>query len=223
MEKRLSRIPVLLAMILSGFLIQLGSVSAVYAKSELHSVSVKDFAEITVSGKVIDTSGNPLIGVTIQVKGTSTGTVTNATGHYQIKADENATLTFSYVGFQSKEVEVNGRTSIDVTLSSGAMGLNELVVVGYGTQKKVNATGAVATIGNDILEDRPVTRLSQALQGTVANLNIRATGAGGAPNATQSINIRGYTGLGATQGPLIVIDGIQGADINSINPNDIET
>src|SRR5699024_4882217 len=81
----------------------------------------------------------------------------------------------------------------------------------------------VATIGNDILEDRPVTRLSQALQGTVANLNIGATGAGGAPNATQSINIRGYTGLGSTQGPLIVIDGIQGADINSINPNDIDT
>jgi TonB-dependent SusC/RagA subfamily outer membrane receptor len=100
--------------------------------------------------------------------------------------------------------------------------LEEVVVVGYGTQKKVNLTGAVAQVKGEALENRSVTNLGQALQGQVANLNVFQTGSGGSPDAKQSINIRGYTGFGSTGSPLVVIDGIQGGDINNINMNDVE-
>src|SRR5699024_3943264 len=117
-------------------------------------------------------TGNPLIGVTVQVKGTKVGTTTDADGHFEIEADENATLVFSYVGYQDKEVTVNGRENINVTMTSSATGLNEVVVVGYGTQKKKDLTGSIATIDMSKVKNRPLPNLSQALQGLAPGLTV---------------------------------------------------
>lgn len=179
---------------------------------------------ITVTGMVTEAdTGMPLLGVNVIVKGSSTGVVTNFDGEYSIEVSSGATLVFSYVGFASDEVLVNGRTQIDVVLSPKASALEEVVIVGYGSQSKETLTGAVAEIGSEVLQDRPITTVSEGLQGAVANLNITRTAGGGSPNSNMSINIRGYTGLGKSDGPLIVIDGIQGGDINSLNPNDIKS
>lgn len=175
----------------------------------------------TINGTITDEGGVPLPGVNITIKGTTDGTTTNFDGEYSIDAIEGQSLLFSIVGFEDQTLTIGSSNTMNVTMKEGTM-LDEVLVVGYGTQKKINATGAVATIDSKILEDRPMTRLSQGLQGAVANLNIMTEYGGGAPNATQSFNIRGYTGLGTSGGPLIVIDGVQGGDINAINPNDIE-
>lgn len=176
--------------------------------------------EKTVTGTVLDNHGMPLPAVNIVIKGETVGTSTDFDGNYTITVLQGQTLLFSSVGFEDIEVTVGTDDVIDVSMQEGTM-LDEVVVVGYGTQKRVNATGAVTTIDSKILEDRPMSRLSQGLQGAVANLNITTNS--GAPNATQSINIRGYTGLGSSAGPLVVIDGIQAGDINAINPSDVES
>ncbi len=177
----------------------------------------------TITGTVTDPNSLPLPGVYVIIKGQEKGTTTDFNGNYSIEATQGDILQFSYVGFSTQEATVGSSATINIVLQQSTQ-LDEVVVVGYGTQKKVNATGAVATIGNDILKDRPMTRLTEGLQGAVANLNISTNYGGGAPNATQSINIRGYTGLGSTsQGPLVVIDGVQGGDINALNPSDIKS
>ncbi|MDR1225264.1 MAG: TonB-dependent receptor [Tannerella sp.] len=178
----------------------------------------------TVKGTVIDETGEPVIGANIKEKGTTNGIVTDADGKFSLNVADNAVLQISYIGYIAQEISklpTDGK-SLLITPIEDTQALDEVVVVGYGTQKKVNLTGAVAQIKGDILENRAVTNLSQALQGQVANLNIAQSSSGGAPGATQSINIRGYTGLGSTASPLVVIDGIQGGDINSINMNDVE-
>lgn len=185
-----------------------------------------------ITGSVKDDRGELLLGVSIFIKGTSQGTVTDIDGNYSIEVtDEQAVLVFSYLGYKNKELSVSGKTKLDVVLIEDTQTLEEIVIVGYGTMKKENLTGAVTQLKGDVLESRPVTNLSQALQGTVANLNISSS-SGGAPGANQSINIRGYTGFGLdesnnmvskSQSPLIVIDGIQGGDINSINMEDVES
>lgn len=185
-----------------------------------------------VSGSVKDNSGELLLGVSIVLKGTSIGTVTDIDGNYSVEVpDDHAILVFSYLGYSTQELSVKGKSRLDVILTEDMQKLEEVVVVGYGTQKKVNLTGAVAQLKGEILENRPVTNITQALQGTVANLNISST-SGGAPGADQTINIRGYTGFGLdengkmvskSQSPLIVIDGVQGGDINSINMQDVES
>ncbi|MDR2815376.1 MAG: TonB-dependent receptor [Proteiniphilum sp.] len=188
-----------------------------------------------VRGVVTDNMSEPLIGVSVIVKeASSTGVITDIDGAFSITVPENSTLIFSYVGFASQEVPVGNRTELNVILLEDQQMLEEVVVVGYGTQKKINLTGAVATVGKDRLENRSVTSLTQALQGTVANLNISTSN--GAPGTDQSINIRGYTGIAVNEddpnnvsgrrlrsaAPLIVIDGVQGGDLSTININDIE-
>ncbi len=178
--------------------------------------------EINVSGKVTDSLGNPVSNVSVTAS-SGNGTSTNTQGDYSIMVDEKGRLTFSSIGYTTQTVDVNGRTTVNIRLSDVMKGLDEVVVVGYGTQKKTNATGAVVQIDNKVLEDRPIVRLSQGLQGAVANLNISTSYGGGAPNSTQSFNIRGYTGFGVSGGPLVVIDGVQAGDINAVNPNDVES
>lgn len=185
-----------------------------------------------ITGNVKDNYGEILLGVSIAIKGTSLGTVTDTNGNYSIEVpDEQAVLVFNYLGYKTKEVPVVGKTKLDIVLMEDTQMLAEVVVVGYGAMKKENLTGAVAQLKGEVLESRPVTNISQALQGTVANLNISSSG-GGAPGANQTINIRGYTGFGLndsgsmvskSQSPLIVIDGIQGGDINTINMEDVES
>lgn len=174
----------------------------------------------SIQGTVTDSSGNPLIGVTVQVKGTSVGTVTDAQGHYQLNASQNATLVFSFIGYQSKEIAVDGKETVNVTLDISHTGLNEVVVVGYGTQKKVDLTGAVATVGSDKLESRPLVNLGDGLEGLIPNLNVNL--GSGQPGTAAIYNIRGLTTIdkNSSSSPLILVDGVQ-RDPNLIDPNDV--
>lgn len=185
----------------------------------------------TLRGVVVDTNGDAIIGATVTIKNTSNGTITGINGDFSINnVNKGDILLFSYIGYTTQEIKWNGQP-LKVTLIEDNQMLEEVVVVGYSTMKKENLTGAVAQLKGDVLESRPVTNITQALQGTVANLNITSN-AGGAPGSKQSLNIRGYTGFGLNdsgnmeskfESPLIVIDGIQGGDINSINMEDVES
>lgn len=182
-----------------------------------------------VRGSISDSTGSPLVGVTIQVKGTSRGTSSDIQGRYSLSVPENASLVFSYIGFEETEIKVNGRQQIDIVLTPKASQLSEVVVVGYGTQKKANLTGAVNSVKVDeILGNRPVTTTGALLQGTVPGLQV--TIGSGAPGVDKSFNIRGATDIGTsgneikTQGPFIVVDNVPfNGPLNLIDPNDIET
>lgn len=174
-----------------------------------------------VSGHVKDATGEPLPGVTVLVKGTTLGTVTNLDGNYSLNlVPENAVLVFSFVGMLTQEIEVGNQTTIDVVMLEEAKGIDEVVVVGYGTQKKSHLTAAVDQIGGDVLENRPLTSVANGLQGMVAGLNVRAPS--GAPEASLNLNIRGFTGFGTSESPLVLVDGIE-RNINDVNPNDVES
>lgn len=148
-------------------------------------------ALIEISGVVVDEKGETLPGVTVKIKGQTQGTVTNENGAYKISVpDQNTILTFTYLGFAQQDIKVGKSATLNVTLKAESGSLNEVVIVGYGSQKKGNVTGAVTQIDSKALQDRPITRISQGLQGLVGNLNITSTSAGGSPGATQSFNIR---------------------------------
>jgi TonB-linked SusC/RagA family outer membrane protein len=181
-----------------------------------------------VTGTIIDESGEPVVGATVREKGRATnGTVSDREGKFSIRTPENAVLQVSFIGYKTQEISVLeggvGGKPLIITLLEDAMSLDEVVVVGYGTQKKVNLTGAVATVDTKALESRSVPRVTQALQGQVANLNIQLSGDGGKSYSTQNFNLRGYTGFGSLGQPLVIIDGVQGGDINKLNVNDIES
>ncbi|MDB5011346.1 MAG: SusC/RagA family TonB-linked outer membrane protein [Mucilaginibacter sp.] len=183
--------------------------------------SVKLFAQdITVQGRVSDASG-PLPGVTVKVQGTSTGVNTDVQGKYVLHATPNAVLVFSSVGYKIQTIAVNNRNAIDVTLEADAKSLSEVVVVGYGTQKKVNLTGSVSTVSGDDLIKRPVVNPAAMLEGTMPGVQVtQNTGEPG--NESVSIRIRGNgTFSGAGSDPLILIDGVPG-NLSDINPNNID-
>lgn len=183
----------------------------------------EDAPAVNVSGTVTDPQGTPLAGASIKIKNTNRGVSTDDRGSYSLNNVPNdAVLVVSYIGFGDQEVRVQGRSVINIVMQPEQSGLNEVVVVGYGTQKKLNLTGAVDQVSGDRLESRPITNVSEGLQGLMANLNVTTTTGGGKPGTTKSINIRGYTGLGTTGEPLILVDGVP-ADINTVNPNDIES
>ena len=176
-------------------------------------------APIRITGKVTDgPSSVGLPGVTVQVKGTSTGTVTDATGAYSLQADDNATLVFSSIGYTSVEIAVGGRTVINVPLAEDTKSLAEVVVVGYGTQRKSDVTGATVTIKGDELVKQPVLTATQALQGKAAGVQIISSGQ---PGSSPVVRIRGTgTALGGTAA-LFVVDGVLTDDISNINTADI--
>lgn len=182
-------------------------------------------AQVTVTGTVYEPNGDTAIGASVYLKGQDGhGVVTDIDGNFAIKVpSDKSTLMVSYVGHETQEIALNGRTHVEVTLKAESNVLNEVVVVGYGTQKKINATGAVKTIDNEVLESRPISNAVQGLQGAVAGLNI-TNDAGGAPGEAMNINIRGVgsIGDGSNSSPLVLIDGMEG-DLSSINPNDIES
>lgn len=182
---------------------------------------------LTVAGIVTSLSeGEPLPGVNIVVKGTSTGTMTDIDGKYSINVpNEDDILVFSSIGYTTEKVPVNGRTVIDVALAEDIKSLSEVVVVGYGTQKKVNLTGAVAQVEGEVLENRVVPNIGQALQGVIPNLNVTTTGDPGGPGTNASFNIRGGISIapGSSASPLFVVDGIPVDNINDINPTDVES
>lgn len=163
------------------------------------------YGQNLISG-VISDAGGPLPGASIVVKGTTIGAVSDFDGNYSINAPEGATtLVFSFIGYSTQEVPINGRTTIDVTMSEDAQSLSEVVVVGYGTQRKADLTGAVASIGSAEIVSKPITSPDQALAGTLAGVNI--TNRSGDPGAPISVNIRGI-GTPGVNDPLWVIDGV---------------
>jgi TonB-dependent starch-binding outer membrane protein SusC len=178
----------------------------------------------SVSGKVTDSSGETLPGVSIVVKGTTIGAITDSNGNYSLSnVPENATLQFSFVGMKSQEFAVGGKTSINVTLVDEAIGIEEVVAIGYGTQRKVNLTGAVSTMNTNDLKDSPLTNLTAKLGGKLSGL-ISNTRSGEPGSDDAEIYIRGKATLGSTS-PLIVIDGVPDRDggIARLNPEDIES
>lgn len=187
-----------------------------------NKVSVKK-NNVVVTGKVTNNNNEPLIGVTVKVKGAATGVTTDVNGAFSIQVPEaNATVTFSYLGYQSLEVGVNGRTVLSVVMSPSENALQEIVVVGYGTQKKANLTGSVSSISAAEIEGRPITQASQALAGLATGVTV-SQGGGRPGNDGSSIKIRGLgTFSGAGTDPLVLIDGLA-ANINDIDPNNIKS
>jgi len=171
----------------------------------------------TVTGKVVDNSGQPLPGVNIVIKGTTTGTITDFDGKYKVDAKASDVLVFSFLGYVSQEIPA-ANSIINVTLKEDTKALDEVVVVGYGTQKKSDITGAVASVGEDQLKGQPVTNVSQALQGRVAGVQI--TSNSGAPGSSMHVRIRGIGTINNAD-PLYVVDGLPVENIDFVNPSDI--
>jgi len=189
----------------------------VSVKSEVSEVSV---IEAIVSGTVEDEEGNSIPGVSIVEKGTTNGTVTDVDGKYSLNVAEDGVLVFSFVGYLTQEITVNGRSQIDIILSPDIATLQEVVVVGYGTQKKANLTGSVSSVGEKEIANRPITSAATALQGTVSGVYVNQN-SGQAGRDNVQINIRGIGTLNNSD-PLVLVDGIE-APLNNINPDDIET
>ena len=177
----------------------------------------------TITGKVIDKDGNPLPGVTIVVKGSSIGTITDMEGNYTIKVSESATIVFSFIGLQSQEFTVENQTVIDVVLLMDTTSVDEIIVVGYGTQKQVKITGAVEQVKAIQFKDIPVSTVAQKFAGQSAGMVISTPN--GKPGSDSKIRIRGLGSLGAGDSPLIIVDGFPvGNQIpNALNPDDIES
>jgi TonB-linked SusC/RagA family outer membrane protein len=188
----------------------------------LSGLSMAFAQDVTIKGNVSDKTGAPLPGVSVIQKGTQIGTQTDFNGNYSITIKANATLVFSYVGFAPKEVAVKNSDKINVTLEDNTTGLNEVVVIGYGTQKKASVTGAISSVSADDLKDQQVTRVDDALEGRAAGVLV--TQSSGAPGSQPNILIRGQNSL-TNSYPLYVIDGQiwDNGGYDAINPNDIES
>ena len=185
----------------------------------LKRVPKAESAELTVSGVVSDSSGEPLIGASVVLKGKNRGVATNFDGEYTITASKGDVLAVSYVGFTPKEVRVND-SSVNVVLEESDVALNEVVVIGYGTMKKADLTGSVSSMTGTAVTDRKVSSLSTALQGAMGGVTVTRSGSG--PGATADIKIRGITTIGDSN-PLVIVDGVPADNINDVNPQDVES
>ena len=173
-----------------------------------------------VTGIVKDANGEPIIGANVIVKGQSTGTITDIDGRFVLDTPKDAVLQITYIGYVSQEVKVSGKKELNVVLKEDTETLEEVVVVGYGVQKKANLTGAVSSVKMDeILGDRPVTSVSNVLMGAMPGLQV--TGTSGQPGAEMSFNIRGVNSINEGA-PLVLVDNVE-MDINMLDPNDIES
>ena len=184
-------------------------------------ITQKDFLvqDIKVSGKVTGPNGEALPNVTVRIKGSAAGTSTTAAGTYSISVPEGATLVFSSVGYEATEEVVKGRTEINVSLKTSTKGLDEVVVIGYGTASKRDLTGSIVKVSGKDIADKPNTNPVASLQGKVAGLSIVNNGT---PGAAPDIRIRGTISIGSVS-PLYVVDGVFNDNIDYINPNDIES
>lgn len=179
-----------------------------------------EFLARIISGRVTNDKGEALPGVTVSEKGTRNAAVTNENGNYSITVGDNAVLEFTYVGYQAREIPVGSSSVLNIEMTYNVQDMSEVIVVGYGTQRRGSVTGAVEAVTSKVLEGRPSVNMATALQGTAANLIVQQTNF--EPGQGQSINIRGVSTLGSNS-PLIVIDGIVGGNLNLLNPNDIES
>lgn len=176
---------------------------------------------LSIKGKVIDKAGEAIIGASVLVEGTSNGTVTNLEGGFTLNnVATNATLKVSFIGYKTEVIAVNGKQSLTVTLQEDTEVLDEVVVVGYGVQKKVNLTGSVSSVKGDALERRPVADATQSLQGMVPGLLVSNSNTG-RPGASGTLTLRGQGNLDNKANPYILVDGVE-MDLSDVNPNDIE-
>ncbi|MDE6076140.1 MAG: SusC/RagA family TonB-linked outer membrane protein [Muribaculaceae bacterium] len=185
----------------------------------LFCLTLRAAGNLQVTGIVTDTDNEPLIGVSVLLKGTTTGTVTDIDGNYSISAPADGTLVFSYIGCDTKEVKIAGQTNLNVVLTSSAQQLDQVVVIGYGTQKKADLTGSVSVVDMDKARKLPATDGASMLQGQVPGVSVATSSQ---PGATSSIRVRGV-GSFSNVGPLYVIDGLIVNDANNLNPNEIES
>ena len=173
-----------------------------------------------VTGIITDERGEPIIGANVVVKGTSKGTVTDLNGEYSIEANGKSILLISYIGYLSEEVAVGNNKTLNIQLKEDAQKLDEVVVIGYGTQKRSNLSGAISKVTSEVIESKPVTNVLSALQGEIPGMVIqRSSGQPG--NEDFKMNIRGVSSANGDNAPLVLVDGIPG-DINMINPQDID-
>ena len=196
---------------------------ATYAEgnNNLAQTTMIQTGNIIVKGKIVDERKEPLPGATIQQKGTSNGVITDVDGNFSISASSDATLTVSFIGFRSVEIPVGGRTALgNITLISEIKELDQLVVIGYGSQRKVDLTGSVAVVNTEEMKKVSNSNISTMLEGKVAGVQITSDGQ---PGADPTVRIRGIGSFGSTA-PLYVIDGVpMGTTIRDFSPNDIET
>jgi TonB-linked SusC/RagA family outer membrane protein len=203
--------------------IVLGKRAAKAPASLVNIEPIIEQSQFKVTGKVADNTGLPLIGVSVKLKGTKTAVSTDANGGYALSLpDGNGTLVFTYIGYVTREVPVNNRTSINVSLEEDSKSLDDVVVVGYGTQKKTNLTGSVDVVSGEQLANRPAAKVADLLKGTSPNLNISMNSRGGEPGASSNWNIRGIGSISGNANPLILVDGVE-VDFNNIDPESIES
>jgi len=175
-----------------------------------------------ISGKVTDESGAPIPGVSVSVKGTTSGTVTNTDGEFSLIVLESQTLTFSFIGMKTVDIPITSSNTYIVTMVSDIIGVDEVMVVAYGTAKKESFTGSAEVINNEALEKRPVANISKALEGQISG--VQATSGSGQPGEGANVIIRGFGSINSGNFPLYVVDGVPfDGNLNSINPNDIES
>ena len=178
-------------------------------------------SQITVTGVVKDSNGEPVTGAAVVVKGTTNGTVTDLDGNYSINVEEGAVLSYSFVGMKAQEIKAN-KTVINVVLQEEAIGLDEVVAIGYGYVKKKDLTGAVSSVSaDDMVMGGTVSNAAQALQGKTAGVQVQQTSK--APGGSISVRVRGSNSISSTNEPLYVVDGFPSTEGLNINPNDIES
>ena len=192
---------------------------------EITAVKEETTVQLSISGNVVDSEGEPLPGANVVEKGTTNGTLTDSDGNFTLKvADENAVLVISYIGFTTQEIPLNGRVNVSITLETSISALEELVVIGYGQVSKKELTGSVSNVDAEALENLPVSRVDQVLAGRAAGVQV--TSINGAPGQRSSIRIRGGNSINANNEPLYVLDGFvvgTNFDLNALNVNDIES
>lgn len=173
---------------------------------------------VKVSGTVSDAAGEPLIGASITEKGKTQGVTTDLDGKYEIQVNIGTTLVYSYIGYESAERKIAKGGTIDITLNESSTSLNEMVVVGYGVQKKSSVTGAISQVKAEDIQNRTISNPKSALQGKTAGVQVISSSS--APGSSPTIRVRGYSS-NVSSDPLYVVDGVRISDISGIDPNDI--
>lgn len=193
----------------------------VFLPGTTHAGDLRDVdRDVTISGTILDENGQPMPGATITVAGSNTGTVSDIEGNFSLTVPDQATIVVSFIGYTTQTIEIGNQTSFSIQMVADETSLNEVLVVGYGTQEKRDVTGAVSSIKGSAIQNLPVSGAAQSLQGRAAGVNVVRNG--GAPGNQGSIRIRG-TGTLNNADPLIIIDGVPGGNLNDVNPNNIES
>ena len=193
------------------------------AKEYINSIKAEGLQPRPIGGTVTDKKGDPLIGVTVIVKGTTQGTITDIQGRFSLSnVPEDAVLVISFVGLRTQEIQMEGRTTFTVVMEEEIIGMEEIVVVGYGTQKKENLTGSVSVVSAERIANRSAPNMSFLLQGAAPNLNFQMSQHVNEPGASGSFNIRGVGSISGNDSPLILVDGVE-MNINNIDPESVES